>query len=181
MGVEFGNCLNTNTFANTNAIENRDKCKIHNCFRIFKCIGQFEGYFPIWGAFNVVRARLAEEDSSAFTMVVDSEEGNSITDHHHHHDYHDYHHHGTVMIVSMVLKTTPTCHGHSLTSVSTPPTILVLLSANPHLQSPEAPPAKSSSHICQLSTTGSGEERGKKKKKDTGWQLWHDRLSGLSG
>ena len=89
MGVEFGNCLNTNTFANTNAIENRDKCKIHNCFCIFKCIGHFEGYFPIRGAFNVVRARLAEEDSSAFTMVVDSEEeGYSITDHHHHHDYH---------------------------------------------------------------------------------------------
>ena len=85
------------------------------------------------------------------------------------------------MIVRMILITNPTCHGHSLTSVSTPPTILVLLWANPHLQSPEAPPAKSSSHICQLSTTGSGEERGKKMKKDTGWQLWHDRLSELSG
>ena len=53
------------------------------------------------------------------------------------------------MIVSMVVITNPTCHGHSLTSVSTPPTILVLLWANPHLQSPEAPPAKSSSHFCQ--------------------------------
>ena len=92
MGVEFGNCLNTNTFANTNAIENRDKCKIHNCFRK---LSHFQMHWPLCrlfsnmrGAFNVVRAWLAEDDSSAFTMVVDSEEGNSITDHHHHHDYH---------------------------------------------------------------------------------------------
>ena len=52
MGVEFGNCLNTNTFANTNAIENRDKCKIHNCFRK---LSQFQMHWLVCRLFSNMR------------------------------------------------------------------------------------------------------------------------------
>merc|ERR1719376_327743 len=38
------------------------------------------------------------------------------------------------------LQTMPTCHGHSLTSVSWPPTILVFLWARPQVQSDEPVP-----------------------------------------
>ena len=57
-----------------------------------------------------------------------------------------------------------TCQGHSLTSLSTPPTILLLLLASPHLQSPEVafpppvPPGGGHEGINHCAAEKGGEE-----------------------